>query len=391
MTELESLATALRQELGHPPEAWQATHRERFRKALAERPARPTLIRFVLPVAATLTLAATLIWIALRERPAEGVERWLVASELREPFRFEDGSSITLDPEGRGRLVADSTSVRFDLHGGRARFDVTPGQQRAWTITAGRNEVRVVGTRFNVSYAASEAFEVDVERGIVSVRVPERSASVELKAGDRLRGGPGHMEVAHGASKALSPAPTDGNRATESRPEGTSAPAARAEPPSEAAANAEWRERYRKGKYAESLTLLRASGAVNRLDELPPNTLAVIADIARLGGDPELAVRALNVLMRRFPRAPEARDGKFLLGRVHALRGDGAAAISAFESYLKPGGSMQYANEAVGRLMELYSMRGDDERARVMARRYLESAPDGPYRRLARSLAVPRD
>ncbi len=391
MTELERLATALKQELGHPPEAWQATQRARFQKSLAERPARPTLFRFALPVAATLALVGTLVWVTLRQRPAEGVGRWLVAAELREPFRFDDGSSIVLGPGARGRLADDSTSVRFDLHGGRASFDVTPGQKRTWTITAGRNEVRVVGTRFSVSYAASDTFEVDVERGIVSVRVPERSASVELKAGDHLRGGPGHMEVAHDASKVLPSVPSEGNRVAETPPEGTGAPVARSEPPSEAAANAEWRERYREGKYAESLALLRTSGAANRLDELPPATLAVIADIARLGGDPELAVRALNVLMRRFPRAPEARDGKFLLGRVHALRGDGAAAIAAFESYLKPGGSTQYANEAVGRLMELYSTRGDDERARIMARRYLESAPDGPYRRLARSLVVPRD
>ena len=36
--------------------------------------------------------------------------------------------------------------------------------------------------------------------------------------------------------------------------------------------------------------------------------------------------------------------------------------------------------------MELYSARGDAERAREMARRYLERAPSGPYHRLARSL-----
>jgi hypothetical protein len=76
-----------------------------------------------------------------------------------------------------------------------------------------------------------------------------------------------------------------------------------------------------------------------------------------------------------------------LLGRVHALRGDHPAAIVAFESYLGKGaGSARYSSEAMGRLMELHSAAGDAERARAMARRYLASAPDGPYRRLARSL-----
>jgi hypothetical protein len=38
--------------------------------------------------------------------------------------------------------------------------------------------------------------------------------------------------------------------------------------------------------------------------------------------------------------------------------------------------------------MELYAARGEDERAHPMASRYLEKAPDGPYRRLARSLVA---
>ena len=40
----------------------------------------------------------------------------------------------------------------------------------------------------------------------------------------------------------------------------------------------------------------------------------------------------------------------------------------------------------LGRLMELYSAGGDQQKAREMARRYLDRAPKGPYGRLARSL-----
>ena len=133
--------------------------------------------------------------------------------------------------------------------------------------------------------------------------------------------------------------------------------------------------------------LLRASGLAERLNDLSAATLAEVADAARLGGDSELAVRALTLLTRRFPSSPQARHGKFLLGRLHALRGDRAAAVAALESYLGAGDGSQYATEAVGRLMELYSQSGETERARNMARRYLERAPNGPYQRLARSLA----
>jgi TolA-binding protein len=386
MAELEPLATALRNELGPPPDAWQQAQRARLRVVLRDPPRRRAFIRGAAPVFAALVLFSALLWVALRPSSSNEVERWLVAEELRGPFRFEDGSSISLGRGGRGRLHADDTSVRFDLHQGRAEFDVTRSKPRTWTITAGKNEVRVVGTRFSVSFGPEETFEVEVERGVVSVRVPDRNASVELAAGDHLRGRPGRMEVAHGAARVKAPAATtnveQGDAPTELVPP---APPARSEPAPSGMQN-EWQARYRDGKYAESLALLRSSGIAKRLDELSPRTLADVADAARLGGDPDLAIRALNVLLRRFPSAAEARDGKFLLGRVHALRGDRNAAIGAFERYLETKASAPYTNEAMGRLMELYSARGDNAKARSMAERYLERTPDGPYRRLARSL-----
>mgnify|MGYP003577063139 CR=1 FL=1 len=84
----------------------------------------------------------------------------------------------------------------------------------------------------------------------------------------------------------------------------------------------DWRESYRHGDYAGSLARARSIGVNKLIAELPPKSLADLADAARLGGDPELAVRALTALQERFPSAPEAREAKFLLGRVHALRGD---------------------------------------------------------------------
>lgn len=388
MTELEPLASVLRKELGAPPPSFLEEQRFRVRHALSRRRrSRPVL---AVSLAAAAALVAALIFFGVARRQEPPVERWLVASELREPFRLEDGSTIALEADARGRLSTDASEVRFDLHAGRARFDVRPERKRAWTVTAGKNEVRVIGTRFSVRYGPSDALEVEVERGLVSVQVPERKASIQLEAGDRLRGGPGRVEVAR----------TDGDAIASGRlPPGPAAPAPAPKPGADSAppvpargsegsapANVDWQARYREGKYAESLKLLRASGVAQRLNELPAATLAELADAARLGGDPDLAVRALTLLTQRFPSSPQARHAKFLLGRLHALRGDGAAATAALESYLGAGDSSPYATEAIGRLMELYSGRGDTERARTMARRYLERAPNGPYQRLARSL-----
>jgi TolA-binding protein len=383
--ELEPLATALRRELGAPPPAWQDAQRVLLRVRLQSPPRRSALGRSAPWVVASVALAGALLWFVM-SRPTAGVERWLVAEELREPVRLDDGSQIVLEPGGRGRLFADDTAVRFDLQQGRASFEVSPARKRQWTISAGKNEVRVVGTRFSVFYGPGDAFEVDVERGVVAVRVPDRNTSVELKAGDRFRGPPGRMELANS---------TRGARPPEPKPvEGPAPQATPAAPPTSGASastarDPDWQARYRAGNYPESLALVRASGVHLRLGELSPGALSELSEAARLGGDLELAARALTVLLQRYPGAAEAREGRFLLGRVHALRGDRAAAIEAFESYLERRGSSVYASETLGRLMELYSARGDAERARAIARRYLERAPNGPYQRLARSLVTP--
>lgn len=384
MAELDRLARELREELGSPPESWLAAQRARVREALRVSPRRPWWQGAAPWAVATVAALAAVLGLAALRRPAGGAERWLTSEELRAPLRLDDGSSISLAPGSRGRLYEDGSAVRFDLHHGRASFDVVPARRRTWTVSAGKNEVRVVGTRFSVFYGSGESFEVEVERGVVAVKVPERNASIELGAGDHLHGHPGRMEVAHrGSAKAP---------AAETPEVAGSAPAAEAPPPAppsawapSVATVADWQLRYREGKYAESLALVRSTGVAKRLEELGPGLLADLADAARLGGEPELAVRALSALLRRFPNAPEARDGAFLLGRVHALRADRRAAIDAFERYLG-GRQGRYASEALGRLMELYSARGDREKAREMARRYLERAPKGPYGRLARSL-----
>jgi TolA-binding protein len=384
MTELDSLAQALKKELGAPPEVWQRTQRDRLRESLGRNPQRPAVLRFAPVLAAALVAVCALVWVTWRGPIGDQGEPRAGVEAFAGPIRLEDGSGISLAPGGRGRLMSDDRAVRFELQSGRADFDVVPSQKRTWTITAGKNVVTVIGTRFSVTYDPSGAFDVEVERGIVSVQVPERRASVELKAGDHLRGRSGQMEVAHTLPGEPARPAEDSPGAEAPEPAVSASPALPAEPTP--VPSADWRGRYRDGKYAEALTLLRASRVTERLEELGPRALAEVADVARLGGDTKLAARALTLLIRQYPRAGEARDAQFLLGRVHALSGDRASAIRAFESYLEPGGSTQYANEANGRLMELYAGRGDEERARTMARRYLTHAPNGPYRRLALSL-----
>lgn len=360
MSDLDSFAKELRRELGEPPEDFTQAQRARARALLrAPEPRRGWLL--VPAVAALLAVAAAVaLWAPSRETAP--VERWLVAEELVAPFRLPDGSTIALAAGSRGRLSAREDGVRFDLHAGRGTFDVTPRKGQSFAVTAGKSEVRVVGTRFSVAFGPLDDVEVEVEHGVVSVQVPERTSPVQLEAGDRLKRTPGRMALFHGERRAVAPAPSATSAAPPVPPVLLSAsPSA------------------------------RPVASVSRgLGELPAKELAELADQARLRGDSELAIRALNALLTRFPASPEARSGRFLLGRVYALKGERAKATEAFERYLASGRGA-YENEAVGRLIELYSARGDVEKARAMARRYLAQAPSGPYRRLAESLVARTD
>ena len=84
MDELEPLATALRNELGAPPDAWQQAQRARLRVVLRDQPARRSaLVRVAAPMFAAFALLAALLWVVGRGSSSHEVERWLVAEELR--------------------------------------------------------------------------------------------------------------------------------------------------------------------------------------------------------------------------------------------------------------------------------------------------------------------
>jgi tetratricopeptide (TPR) repeat protein len=206
-----------------------------------------------------------------------------------------------------------------------------------------------------------------------------------LKAGEHFR-----VVATDAVAGALPRAP---ELTADTKPAPTAAPqpseTAVAANPSGGTAKDDWEAAYRERRYAVAAARAREYGVERLLGSLSAPKLAELGDAARLGGDSNLALRALDALKHRFPNSAHAADADFLGGKLLAARGQTQPAIARFEQYLKAG-QRAYTIEALGRLVELYSASGDSARARAAAERYLERAPHGPYRRLCESTLAKR-
>ncbi len=392
MNELERLGRDARAELGAPPEAWLRSQRQRARRALEAPPNTNKRWQWTFAaVAATLLVLAggVLTFGQFRQPPAPTatLTRAVVAGERAEQLRLADGSSIVLEARTRTRVEDRAFATQVWVEAGHATFDVAPQGSGHFTVLAGAYRIRVIGTRFSVRHEPPASVEVSVEHGIVAVTAPGREAPIRLQAGDRLRGGEHELRIelksaAPAASASASASAASASAAPPSMPvaAGVSPAASSATPASMAAPD--WEALYRERRYSEALLSAKEFGFQRLSNTLPARKLADLADAARLGGDSALALAALGAVERRFPGSPQANDAVFLIGRVHATRGESDAALARFEKYLQHGERAPYALEAMGRLVELYSGRGNTPRARATAERYLERAPNGAYRRL---------
>ncbi len=98
---------------------------------------------------------------------------------------LEDGSRIVLNRHTTLSVRMESGSRRITMADGEATFDVTHDLDRPFVIAAGDQNVRVLGTAFNV-LSHSGKFAVGVERGVVEV-VPARDRTpLRLVAGQKL-------------------------------------------------------------------------------------------------------------------------------------------------------------------------------------------------------------
>lgn len=147
----------------------------------------------------------------------------------------------------------------------------------------------------------------------------------------------------------------------------------------------DWRRLARNGDYDAAYKQL--SAAASSAAPLDAESELVAADVARLSGHLDEAVRRLERLLARRRDDTRAAAAAFTLGRVQLdERGEPEPAARAFELAfrLRPGGVL--AEDALARAALAWSRAGNSERAREIATESLRRAPHGAHAERMRAL-----
>ncbi|RPD39246.1 FecR family protein [Chitinophaga barathri] len=135
-----------------------------------------------LKIAAVLVLALGLTWVLLpsksnREQVFTGAQQ----------AALPDGSKVRLFDDAEMKLENGfGKNERRVAFTGKGEFDISPNPDAPFVILLGRTEIKVLGTRFTVNYAAGNLV-IHVSSGKIQVNDPDRQKSVVLTEGMLLR------------------------------------------------------------------------------------------------------------------------------------------------------------------------------------------------------------
>lgn len=363
--------------------------------------------RLALAAALVLAVTAGVAGVKLWPRPLDYQVRGVqtsgayVSAPEQQPalVEFSDGSRVEAEPGARFR-VEESTSngARVLLERGRTRVSIVHRDGSSWSFAAGPFDVRVIGTRFDLSWdPGRESIDLTLLEGSVEVRGPFADAPIAVRAGQTFHADMASrsMTVVDGDSAtAAGPAPVAAEPAPPVSAEPTApavvdtlapepAPAPAAPP---AAPRESWTKLVAGGKFETVVRLATDRGTSSCVRTCSASDLRALADAARYSGRSELAREALLGLRDRFRGSGEERSAAFLLGRVEESRGAMARAQTWYETYLRenPGGEL--AAEALAGRMRAVSATSGRKAAAPLAREYLSRYPNGVHAEAARAI-----
>ena len=343
------------------------------------------------------------------------VGAWMASPPAGLPLRFSEGTQIVLQAGASARVThADAHGADLLLERGALRANVVHRDEATgWMVHAGPFEIHIVGTSFDTSWDPAEgALDVGVTEGRVIVTGPLLDEGRAVASEERLRISlkSSRFEMTKTATPFTVPSDSPkaaGGAANEDAPP-TIAPTADPQAPklpeapagsttSAASGNAAphasgsasgvavngWRDLARAGQHKAALDAAMSLGFGRVLGESSGADLLLLADSARYAGDSGHAKQALVAARGRGEKGRTA----FLLGKIAAdSSGAPGEAAQWFEAYLAeaPGGAL--AEQALGRLIELYRRTGRTGEARSAATNYIEKYPGGGYAGAARSV-----
>jgi len=403
--------------------------RLRAEAAPRSRPLRPLLL-----AAALLGAAGVVGFVELRPRAVSYEVRGTrsdgpyISAPATTPVTvaFSDGSSLEAGPGARLRVEeARVTGARVFVERGTTRVHVEHHASSAWNFLAGPFDVRVTGTRFELSWDPStEAVDLHLLEGAVEVRGPFAEAPIAVRSGQRFRADLATRsmtvidalaaEPARAAARpaantaaanpgpaapaALPPLPAaSANEANDGAPAETAAhaeaepkAATRSEPTAHASptplASESWPVLVARGQFETVVAKAGERGASECERACSASDLRALADAARYTGRASMAESALLSLRRRFGTSRESRSAAFLLGRVEEARGDTARAERWYDTYLREVPAGELAAEALAGKMRAVLAREGRTAAAPLATQYLARYPNGVHAESARGI-----
>lgn len=167
----------------------------RTAQVIALRPRRLAPFFAALTAAAAALVVAPMVWRSYEGAPVT----YSTASGETQDVALADGTHIRLDGASKLTVRLGWTARRVEMADAQATFDVAHDPSKPFLISVGDQQVRVVGTEFNIRHY-DKAVVVSVRRGIVEVRQPALGAQpiARLTKGQELR----HNEGAAQSTRA---------------------------------------------------------------------------------------------------------------------------------------------------------------------------------------------
>ncbi len=334
----------------------------------------PMRARRVPWIAAGLLVGAMAAAALLLRAPASLPAGALVESAQAEvAVQLDDGSRVELSPESQLRLLENqSGAVALELRSGTARFHVKHAPARRFQVQAGPIEVRVIGTRFELTRKREPGgvlARVAVSEGVVEVRRRDGSDGVQ-----RIRAGESWSALVPNAAPA-SPPPEPSPAASQ--------PPARAVEPAQAHGTLPAADRVALEPREEPLAAEPGEVEGDRGQATPERSASAVfrrASLARRAGRMQEAADAYAELLVQYPDDARAGLSAFELGRIRMdALADPAGAIQALDRAVAAGRGASFHEDALARIVVASDALGRADACRQARERYLVRYPSGVH------------